>query len=123
MHRILADLVVVLHFGFVLFAVLGGFLAFKWRRILWLHLPTVLWAALIEFCGWPCPLTPLENWLRMKAGSLGYQTDFIAHYILPVLYPANLTRGMQIALGVLVLGVNIGIYTRLLISKADEIRN
>jgi uncharacterized protein DUF2784 len=106
----LADLVVVLHMAFVLFAALGGFLAFKWRRVAWLHIPAALWAALIEFAGWECPLTPLENWLRRLGGEAGYQTSFIERYLLPVIYPAGFTRSLHTALGFLVLGVNLAIY-------------
>lgn len=109
-YRALADLVVVLHMAFVLFAALGGFLALKWRRATWFHIPAALWAALIEFAGWECPLTPLENWLRRLGGEAGYQTSFIERYLIPVIYPAQFTRSLHIALGFLVLGVNLAIY-------------
>jgi hypothetical protein len=109
-YLFLSDLIVVIHFGFVLFAVLGGLLVLKWRRLAWIHVPTCLWAALIEFAGWVCPLTPLENWLREKGGGLVYRTGFIEHYIFPLLYPVFLTRNLQIFLGLLVLWVNLGIY-------------
>src|SRR5262249_53868842 len=84
-YRALADIVVVLHMAFVLFAALGALLAFKWRRVAWFHIPAALWAALIEFAGWVCPLTPLENWLRRRGGEAGYQTGFIEHYLLPLI--------------------------------------
>jgi len=109
-YRALAGLVVALHMAFVLFAALGGFLALKWRRAAWFHIPAALWAALIEFAGWECPLTPLENWLRRLGGEAGYQTGFIEHYLIPVIYPASFTRGLHVALGFLVLGVNLAIY-------------
>lgn len=109
-YRALADLVVAFHMAFVLFAALGGLLAFKWRRAAWLHIPAALWAAIIEFAGWECPLTPLEKWLRRLGGEAGYQTSFIERYLLPVIYPASVTRISHIALGVLVLGVNLAIY-------------
>jgi hypothetical protein len=96
--------------AFVLFAVLGGFLAFKWRRAIWFHIPAAIWAALIEFAGWECPLTPLENWLRRMGGEAGYQTSFIERYLIPVIYPASFTRSLHIVLGILVLGVNLTIY-------------
>lgn len=73
-------------------------------------MPSFLWAALIEFAGWVCPLTPLENWLRAKGGSLPYRASFVEHYILPLLYPATLTRNWQILLGLLVLSINLGLY-------------
>jgi hypothetical protein len=108
--RLLADLVVIIHFVFVIFAVLGGLLVLRWRRVAWFHVPTAVWAALIEFQGWICPLTPLENWLRQKGGSSGYETGFVEHYIMPVLYPAELTRNLQIVLGLIVAGINGTIY-------------
>jgi hypothetical protein len=109
-----ADLVVLLHLGFVVFAVLGGLLVLKWRRIIWLHLPAVGWAALIEFRSWICPLTPLENWLRQQGGGQGYETGFIENYLLPLLYPAELTPDLQIFLGLVVLGCNGLVYGWLL---------
>jgi len=110
LYGVLADFVVMVHFSFVLFAVLGGFFVLRWKRCAWLHVPVVLWAALIEFTGWICPLTPLENWLRAQGGAVGYRSSFIEHYIFPVLYPTHLTRQLQITLGLLVLGINLGIY-------------
>jgi hypothetical protein len=75
-----------------------------------MHVPAFLWGALIEFAGWVCPLTPLENWLREKGSGLVYRTDFIQHYIISLLYPAALTRSSQIGLGLLVLSVNLALY-------------
>ena len=109
-YRILADLVVVIHFAFVLFAVMGGLLAVRWAWMSWIHLPAAGWAALIELVGWVCPLTPLERWLRIRAGGAGYEDGFIAHYVLPMLYPAGLTRGVQIVLAVFVVVVNVLVY-------------
>ncbi len=109
-YRLLADLVVLVHFGFVLFVILGGMLVLRWKSVVWVHLPAATWGAIVEFMGWICPLTPLEIWLRVMAGQSGYQTGFIAHYLLPVLYPQNLTRDTQIWLGVLVLCLNLAIY-------------
>ena len=113
-YHLLADLIVIVHLAFVLFAVFGGFLVCWWKRVAWLHVPTFLWAALIELAGWVCPLTPLENWLWEWGGATPYRTDFVAHYLLPLLYPAELTRNVQILLGILVLGGNLGIYGWLL---------
>ena len=106
----LADLVVLVHFAFIVFVIFGGFVVARRRRMMFFHLTSVVWAALLEFSGWICPLTPLENRLRAKSGSGGYQSDFVAHYILPILYPEGLTREMQIALGAMVIMVNLGIY-------------
>jgi hypothetical protein len=106
----LADLVVVVHAAFVVFAVAGGLLVL-WRSwIAWLHIPAAAWAALIEFGGWICPLTPLENMLRERAGETAYGGGFIQHYLLRALYPSGLTRQIQLVLGCLVLAVNIAAY-------------
>src|SRR5215813_10842375 len=109
-YRSLADFVVLLHLAFVLFAAGGGLLLFKWKRIAWLHMPAAAWAALIEFAGWECPLTPIENWLRRLGGEAGYQTSFIERYLLPIIYPAQFSRVLHIVLGLLVLSVNLAIY-------------
>ena len=108
-YVLLADLVVLVHFLFVLFAVLGALLIIRWRKVLWLHLPAAVWAAWIEFSRKICPLTPLENWLRMKGGS-GYAGVFVGHYLMPILYPSGLTRKVQFILGGVVIGVNLIIY-------------
>jgi hypothetical protein len=112
-YRVLADLVVALHFGFLVLVVLGGLLALRWPKFAWVHLPAAVWGILIEFLGWVCPLTPLENHLRNLGGQAGYSGGFIDHYIVAILYPEGLTRGMQVVLGVLVLGLNAFIYLRL----------
>jgi len=110
LYRCLADVVLVLHLLFILFAVLG-WSAVAWRRrMMWLHLPIALWAAVIEFTGGICPLTPLEDWLRVRAGQTGLDATFVAHYILPLVYPARLTRGIQVVLGSLVLALNLVAY-------------
>jgi hypothetical protein len=109
-YSILADIVVGVHFLFVLFVILGGLLAVKWRRIMRLHIAAAVWGAFIEFTGWICPLTPLENWFRDKAGHSSYRSDFVARYLLPVLYPEGLTRSVQIALGLIVVVLNLVIY-------------
>ncbi len=110
LYRIVADVIVILHLAFVGFVLFGGLLVLRRRRVVWLHLPAVAWGAAIEFGGWICPLTPLENWLRMQGGESSYSSDFIEHYLLPLLYPAGLTREVQIALGAVVLAVNLAIY-------------
>ena len=106
-----ADLVVVVHFLFVLFVVFGGFLVYRWPRVAWLHVPAVVWGVLVEFAGWICPLTPLENRLREAQGEAAYQGDFVARYILAALYPDGLTRTHQVLLGTLALILNLAIYT------------
>ena len=120
--RTLADLVVLVHLTFIGFVALGGLLALRWRRLPWLHLPAVGWGALVEFFGLTCPLTPLENWLRRLAGMQGYSSGFVERYVLPVVYPAALTRRSQVVLGVLLCAVNATVYL-LLLSRSVRQRN
>ncbi|MBM4218941.1 MAG: DUF2784 domain-containing protein [Gammaproteobacteria bacterium] len=110
--RILADAVLVLHLAFIAFATLGGLAVLRWPRLAWLHLPVMLWAAGITFAGGICPLTPLENRLRLVGGETGYQGSFIEHYLTSIIYPAGLTRSTQVALGVLLLAFNAAVYLR-----------
>lgn len=110
MSAVLADAVLVLHFLFVLFVVLGGLLVLRWRWIAWLHVPAALWGVAIEFGGWICPLTPLENQLRTRAGQPTYEGDFIARYLMPVIYPEGLTRETQVAFGFIALILNVLVY-------------
>ena len=107
----MADFLVVLHFVFILFVVLGGFLVLKWRWIALIHLPSAVWGTLIEFQGWICPLTPLEQKFRMAAGEEGYSGGFIQHYLFAVIYPDALTREMQFALGTFVIVINLVVYS------------
>ncbi|MGB5295113.1 MAG: DUF2784 domain-containing protein [Thermoanaerobaculia bacterium] len=109
-----ADLVASLHFAFVVFVVSGGLLVLRWPRLAWLHLPAVAWGASIELLGWICPLTPLENRLRHEAGLAGYEGGFVEHYLLPLLYPASLSRSVQVILGLSVLLINAVLYGSIL---------
>jgi len=109
-----ADGVVLLHFAFVLFVAAGGLLVLRWRGFAWLHIPAASWGVLVELAGWTCPLTPLENRLRMNAGEAAYDAGFVEHYILPLLYPADFTRDTQLALGIAALGLNLAIYAWIL---------
>jgi Protein of Unknown function (DUF2784) len=102
-----ADLVVIVHLLFIAFVVGGAFLAWRWPWIILAHLPAVAYGALVEFVGFTCPLTLLENDLRQRAGEAGYGGGFIAHYLIKVIYPPGLTHGMQIGLGFLVLLVAV----------------
>jgi hypothetical protein len=110
MYQLLADLVLIVHLAFVVFVLCGGLLVLRWRWIAWLHLPAALWGAVVEFTGWICPLTPLENWLRTQGGETSYHPDFIAQYLLPVLYPGDLTRDLQLLLGTGVVVLNAAVY-------------
>jgi hypothetical protein len=109
----LADAVFALHLGFIAFAVLGAFCVLRHPRLAWLHLPAALWAVLIELFGWICPLTPLENALLERAGDTGYGGGFVAHYLVPLIYPAGLTPRIQLALGLAVLALNGALYARI----------
>jgi len=108
--RLLGDAVVVLHLAFIAFAMGGGMLVIAWPRVAWLHLPAVIWAAYVEFTSTICPLTPLENALRLGAGRSGYEGGFIEHYVLPIVYPVGLTPYVQTILGVIVIVVNLIFY-------------
>ena len=110
LYPLLADLVLVAHLMFVVFVLCGGLLVLKWRWIARLHLPAVVWGAVVEFTGWLCPLTPLENWLRVQGGEAGYQDDFTTRYLLPILYPVDLTRDVQLLLGTVVIVLNAAVY-------------
>ncbi len=112
--RFLADLTVIVHLAFVLFVVFGGLLVLRWRRVAWLHLPAAAWGAWIEFAGWICPLTPLENWLRERGGRPAYTSSFVERYLIPTLYPDSLSREVQWVLGGLVLLVNGLVYLMVL---------
>ena len=109
-YAVLAGGVVLAHLLFVAFAVSGAFLALRWRWVPWIHVPAVIWAAFIEISGGICPLTPIENQLRTAAGLGDYRGDFIAEYLFPLLYPEGLTRGAQVVIGTLVMGINLAAY-------------
>jgi hypothetical protein len=112
--RTAADLVVGVHAAFVIFVVLGGLIVVRWPRLAWVHVPAAVWGVLIEFTGWICPLTPLEDYLRERSGLSTYQGDFVEHYALQLLYPAHLTRALQIWLGTAALIINILLYWRVI---------
>ncbi len=107
---LLAELLVVVHFAFILFVLLGGLLVVRWPRLAWIHLPAAVWGAVVEAMGWICPLTPLENRFRMLAGEEGYGGDFVSRYLLPLIYPADLTLDLQLALAGFVVMINVVIY-------------
>ena len=111
-YRALAYLVAFIHLAFIIFVVAGGFLVLRWPRLAWIHLPAAIWGALIEFAQWFCPLTNLENWLLRKAGQAGYSKGFLEHYIFAIIYPDGLTRAMGVALGVIVVVINVAVYWR-----------
>ncbi len=117
LYRALADAAVAVHLAFILFVLLGGLLVFRWPRAAWVHVPVFLWGAAIEFGGWICPLTYLENHFRLKGAAEGYATSFVEHYMVPLIYPdllfaGGFPRSGFIAIGVFVLAFNAAIYWR-----------
>lgn len=111
--RVLADIVLLLHLAFIVFVVLGALLVFRWRRIAWLHIPMVLWASMVNLTPWLCPLTPLEKYFRAAAGQAGYEGGFIAHYLLPVIYPRGLTYDLALIVGIGIVVWNVLLYSLL----------
>jgi hypothetical protein len=109
-YTFLADLLVLVHFAFIVFVIAGGLLVLRWPVLAWIHVPAAVWGALIEFQRWICPLTPLENQLRELAGERSYSGDFIEHYLLAIMYPEGLTADLQMILGSIVVLVNLLIY-------------
>jgi len=115
-----SDLIVLLHFGFILFVVAGALLLLRWRKVIWLHLPAAAWGAWVELSGWLCPLTPLENYFRALAGESGYRESFIERYLLPIIYPADLTRELQLIMGGGVILLNLLLYSYIFLRKKNN---
>jgi len=120
-HRILADAVLLLHFGFVAFVALGALLVWRWPRLAWLHLPALAWGTYTVLAGAICPLTPLENALRAAAGEGTYDVSFVEHYLLPIVYPGFVQgesgRRWQIGLGVAAVVFNLFAYALLVLRR------
>jgi hypothetical protein len=116
---IIADLLVIVHFGFILFVIFGGLLVLKYRKLIWLHLPALIWGVLIEFAGWLCPLTVYENELRSAKGGT-YANSFIEHYIIPIIYPPDLNRQIQMTLGFLLVIFNIWVYRKIVKERTNK---
>ena len=112
LYQTLATSVVLFHFAFILFVVFGGFLVLRWPGLKWIHLPVAVWGTAIEIGGFICPLMTIENAFLRRAGAAGYDGGFIAHYIISVIYPKGLTRGMEFAIAVFVIVVNAAIYRK-----------
>lgn len=118
--RLAADAVLLIHLAFILFALLGGAIAVRWRWIPVVHLPSAAWGFFVELTGRICPLTYLENYLRIKGGLSGYTESFVERYLLAIIYPAGLTREIQFALAAVVIIVNIAIYGWLFVRKRNS---
>lgn len=110
LDRLLADLILTFHLAFIVFAVVGGLLVLRWRWLMFVHLPAVAWAVVVELMHWPCPLTRWENHFLERSGAGGYEGGFIDHYLIPVIYPDGLTPNIQIAIGVSVFLINTIVY-------------
>jgi uncharacterized membrane protein YhhN len=117
LFRLAADALVVLHLAFIVFVVAGGFLTWRWPRLAWIHVPTAVYGAAIEFVGWICPLTPWEVALRRQAGEAGYEGGFIEHYVLPIIYPGELTPTLRLVLGLAVVAANAVAYAGLVLRR------
>lgn len=120
LYLALAQAVLLVHLAFILFVLFGGLLALKWPRLIWWHLPAVIWGALTEFFSLPCPLTPLEKYFLQRGGESAYQGDFIAHYLFALIYPTGLTPKVQFLLGVVVVVLNLLIYGLLIKRNRDK---
>jgi len=121
--RLLADAVLVFHLAFVAFVVLGAALVALWPKLLLLHVAAVAWGVLVELSGLICPLTPLEVHLRQLGGEAGYSGGFIQHYVAGVLYPAGLTRTVQVWLGIAAAAFNVGVYSCIILRKRRSRRS
>ena len=119
-YHMIADVVVVLHLAFIIFVMLGGILVFFLPKVIWLHIPCVIWGIAIELTGWICPLTPLENLLRVQGGEVSYSGDFVIHSLESIIYLEGLTRELQIFFGVLVISVNIVVYGNLYLMRKRQ---
>ena len=110
MMRVLADLTLVVHLAFIAFVAVGALLLLRWPRLVWLHLPLAAWGVIVGWGNFTCPLTPLENYFRRRAGETGYSGGLIEHYLTPLIYPDGLTRAIQLALGAFLLVLNLALY-------------
>lgn len=121
--RLAADAVLLAHLAFIVFVLIGGILVWRIPSLAWLHAPAIAWAVFVEAAGRICPLTPLENRLRLASGEAGYGGDFVSHYLLRLIYPEGLTRAVQIALVLVVVAVNVAVYSRWLLRKRTAQRS
>ena len=110
MYEITADLLLIIHFTFLLFVVFGALLIFASIKIIFIHIPVVIWGSYIELTNSICPLTYLENWFLHKANLTTYSEGFIQNYLVPIVYPMNLTKDLQIYLGITLIVINMIIY-------------
>jgi len=110
LYHVAADAVLLLHLAFIAFIILGAVLVTRWRWLVIIHIPAAMWGFLVELTGRICPLTYAANFFRVKAGQSGYTESFIEHYLLAIIYPAGLTREVQLVLAGIVFAINVAIY-------------
>ena len=110
MYELAANLTLIVHFTFVLFVVFGALLFFVTTKIVFIHIPAFIWGSYIELAHSICPLTYLENWFLHKANLTTYTEGFIQNYIIPIVYPTNLTKDVEVYLGIALIVVNTIIY-------------
>lgn len=118
--QLLADFVLLLHLAFVAFAAFGGLLVLRRPKLLWLHLPALLWGVLVQWADWICPLTPLENSLRLRGGGDVYAGGFIERFVVHILYPDNLTLELRYLLALILIAVNVAVYAFVLAAQAKR---
>ena len=106
----LAFVTVLCHLAFILFVIFGGLLVARRPRLAPLHLACAAWGAYVSLANRVCPLTPLENAFRRRAGQAGYDGGFLEHYMLAVIYPSGLTATTQQVLGIAVIVLNLVVY-------------
>lgn len=123
LYRIAADAVLLLHFSFTLFVVLGGFLVIRFPALLRVHLAALFWGVAVEWADWLCPLTPLENVLRERGGEAGYAGGFVEHYLAPLLYPESLTIRLRFLLGLALVAINLLIYGAVFLTRLRSDRH
>lgn len=120
LYQIAADFVIFLHFAFIAFVLAGGLLVYKWRWIIWFHIPAALWGSMVVIARWICPLTPIENMFRQASGVEAYSSSFIEHYLVPVIYPTGLNHKIFIVMGIVVIVINVTVYVILFIKRKKE---
>jgi hypothetical protein len=124
LDQALADLVLTLHFAFIAFVFVGVVWVRRWPRLAWAHVPAVLWGSFVNVANTVCPLTPLENWFRMRAAQSGYQQSFVEHYLLPLVYGRDAAPAAAVvAGGVFVLALNLVAYGLLIRSRRRVARS
>ncbi len=119
MHELAADIILIIHFLFILLVIFGALLLFVEKKIVFIHIPAIIWGSYIELTNSICPLTYLENWLLQKANLTTYSEGFIQNYLVPIVYPTNLTKDTQIYLGIALIVINIVLYA-FIFSKMKE---